>query len=132
MQEFVEVLQILRDLGILPIVTLLFALPGGILLTIVIAKRYIFKGSGKFIIELFQLWHRDSQERTQVEVKLEERLADLAEEFKGIGEGLFENRRFLDDRITNFERRQEKMLEILDRIFRFIPKRREDWIKEES
>lgn len=132
MQEFVNVLKLLKELGILPIITLLFAFPGGVLLSLIITKQYIFKGSGTLIIEFSKSWLEEQKARTAIETKLEERLADLTEKFKAVGEGLFENRRFLDDRMTNFERRQEKMLETLDRIFRFIPKRREDWMEEEK
>lgn len=128
----IDILKFFHELGILPLVILMFAIPGGLLGSVWIAKRFLFKGIGSFAKDSLQNWLKDYEERTKVDVRIEERLADLTEQFKTIAEGLWDNRRLLDNKLQSFEKLQQENLEITQKIFRFIPKRREDWIQEDQ
>jgi hypothetical protein len=130
--DLTHTLTALRDAGILWFLVLIFAFPLGLMIVLVLAKRLLLKGTGTFIKSSIETLIHEQRRRVEIDVKLEERFRDLVEQFKVIGEGLWENRRTLDDRLRNFESLQQENLDVSNRIFRFIPKRREDWIDEKD
>jgi hypothetical protein len=127
-----QTITMLQDAGLLWLFALIFAFPLGLLIFLLLAKRFLLRGTGTFIRASVENFIQEQRKRVEIDVKLEERLSDLVQQFKTIGEGLWENRRTLDDRLQNFEKIQRENLDMSTQIFRFIPKRREDWINEET
>jgi hypothetical protein len=129
--DLTQTLTLLKDAGLLWLFALIFAFPLGLLLFLVLAKRLLLKGSGTFVKTSVETMIQEQRKRVEIDVKMEERFRDLVEQFKLIGEGLWENRRTLDDRLRNFESLQRDNLDMSTKIFKFIPKRREDWIEDD-
>lgn len=130
--DLAQTVKFLQDAGILWLFTLIFAFPIGLVFFLMLFKRLLLKGMGGFIKTSIESLIQEQHRRVEIDVKLEERLQDLIDQFKIIGEGLWENRRLLDDRFRSFEDLQRKNLGMSYQIFKFIPKRREDWIKDED
>jgi len=124
-----QTIQALQQAGALWFVLLIFAFPVGSIILIYLAKIVLFKGAGTYL----RNWLNDYQEyhhkAVEEQVKVRERLTDLADQYRLIGEGLFENRRVLDDKLTNFDRKLDSVKDGTNRILHFAKKRQTDWIR---
>lgn len=91
--QWTEIVKFLNDIGVLPLVLLLFAFPIGLLVTLVLMRRLLFKNFS--FMTAWNAWLSDHRARTEIEVKLEERIRDLVEEVKNlVGCGLDTRRYF--------------------------------------
>lgn len=124
-----QTIQALQQAGALWFMLLIFAFPVGSLILVYLAKIVLFKGAGAYLrnwLNDYQNYHHKSVEE---QIQVRERLTDLAEQYKLIGEGLFDNRRHLDDKITNFDRKLDQVKDGVNRILHFAKKRPDDWIR---
>lgn len=126
METWFQVVEFLQKMGILPIVVLLLAIPGGLLLTLIGAKRFLFGGVGSIVKEAFLTYIADQKERTRIEVKLEERLSDLTEQLKQLVSSNWDNRRYIDTVMDTVKQDHKEILQKLDLLMQIVPKRRND------
>jgi len=127
--DLTQTINALQQAGALWFVLLIFAFPVGSIIMLLLAKMLLFKGAGAYIrnwLNDYQTYHHKAVEEQTL---IRERLTDLAEQYKLIGEGLFENRRYWDDKIGNFDRKIEAVKENTTRILHFAKKRQTDWIR---
>lgn len=128
MQNWTETVKFLNEIGLLPLLLLLLAIPGGLVLSLVAMKYLLFK---RFSLkEAFDGWLTDQKQRTQIEVKLEERISDLTEQLKQIVAGNWDLRRYFDDRLEKIEKEHQIMTTHLENLLLLAKKRRSDWIKQ--
>lgn len=126
MSDWVKILEMLSNLGILPLVLLLSAMPLGLLLFFLFLRLYLFRGLGGYTKNLGERWLKDHEKRTQTETKLEERLADIAEQLKSLASGLTKGQDTMQSTVKSFEGIQRETLEVSRSILRHLPKRKED------
>lgn len=114
-------------MGILPIVVLLLAIPGGLLLTLIGARRFLFRnGMSTFVKEGFTSWLTDQKERTQAEVKLEQRLSTLTEQLTLIIAANLDTRRYIDTVLDEMRTEHKTIMAKLDTLIDFLPRRKND------
>lgn len=124
-----QTIQALQQAGALWFMLLIFAFPVGSIILLYLAKLILLKGVGPYLrdwLNDYQEYHHKSVEE---QVKIQERLTELANQYKLIGEGLFENRRYLDDKMGNFDRKLDQVKDGTNRILHFAKKRQSDWIR---
>lgn len=126
MNTWFEIIDFLQKMGILPIVVLLLAIPGGLLLSLIGAKRFLFAGAGDLVKSSFLTWLNEQKERTKIETKLEERLADLTEQLKQLVSGQWDNRRYIDTVMDEVKAEHKEIITKLDQIITIIPKRKNE------
>jgi hypothetical protein len=129
MKTWIDLIKFLNDMGVLPLVLLLIAIPGGFLGSLLVAKRYLLKGVGPVIKSGFDTWLLDQRERTKTEVKLEERISDLTEQLKQLVAGSWDLRRYFDDRLERTDRDHNDILTKLDHVLLLAKKRKSDWMR---
>jgi hypothetical protein len=128
MQNWTETIKFLNEIGLLPLLLLLLAIPGGLVLSLMAVKYILFR---KFsIADAWNGWMADQKARTQIEVKLEERISDLTDQLKQIVAGNWDLRRYFDDRISKFEDEHKVMTQHLENLLLLAKKRKSDWIRE--
>lgn len=132
METWIQITKLLQELGILPIIVLLFAIPGGLLLSLIGAKRFLFGGVGVMFHDGFQTWISDQKERTRVEVKLEGRLSDLTEQLKQLVSSDWDNRRYLDVVLGEVQHEHKEILAKLDQAILLLPRRKSDQLNGNS
>ena len=126
MKTWFDIIDFLNKMGILPIIVLLLAIPGGFLLTLVGAKKFLFTNLSGTISTAFMTWIGEQKERTKVEVKLEERLSDLTEQLKQLVAGQWDNRRYIDVIMDEVKDEHKQIINRLDDILQIMPKRKSD------
>lgn len=90
-------------------------------------KKYIFAGSWRAVQNILDHYFEEREKHLQSQMKLEEDLRTLAERIKEIAEGLWENRRIINDKIASFEEMQKNTLLGVREILSIIPKRKSDF-----
>lgn len=124
MQGWTDTIKFLNDIGLLPLVLLLLAIPVGMLLVLIIMKRYLF---GKFsVTAAWEGWLADQKARTQIEVKLEERLDELVEQIKQILAANWDTRRYFDDVLERSKADHTTIITHLENLLLLAKKRRSD------
>lgn len=91
--QWVEIVKFLNDIGVLPLVLLLFAFPIGSLASLVLIRRLLFKIS---FMDAWKAWLADHRARTEIEIKLEERIRDLVEQVKNLVTVNTDNRSYIE------------------------------------
>lgn len=90
-------------------------------------KRYLFAGAWKAVQGILDHYFDERQKHLESQMKLEEDLRTLAERIKEIAEGLWENRRIINEKIGSFEEMQKNTLLGVREILSIIPKRKSDY-----
>jgi len=93
MNDFAEIARLLDSLG----VKSLFAPILSIIVLLFLIKRYLFNGFTGFVKESVKEWLADQREEIKVAVVIQEKLIDLNEKLTTMQEGLWENRRYLEN-----------------------------------
>ena len=93
--QWVEIVKFLNDIGVLPLVLLLFAFPIGLLASLVLLRRILFKSFS--FMDAWKAWLADHHARTEIEIKLEARITDLVEEVKRLVVVNVDNRTFVEN-----------------------------------
>ena len=106
--QWIEIVKFLNDLGILPLVLLLFAFPLGVLLSLVLLRRLLFKNFS--FMQAWQAWLADHHARTEIEVKLEERIRELVEEVKHLVAANLDNRSYIEQVLIQTRAEHELIL----------------------
>jgi hypothetical protein len=127
MNELTSILNILEDYSKSPAGWLIIPIILGYL-----TKKYLFAGAWKSIQAILDAYFEDRKRYLEMQVKLEEQIRDLVQKFEQIAEGLWENRRLVNDRIDGFEQMQKQTLLAVEKIYAIIPKRQADYQKPET
>lgn len=106
--QWIEIVKFLNDLGILPLVLLLFAFPLGVLLSLVLLRRILFKSFS--FMDAWKAWLADNHARTEIEVKLEERIRELVEEVKHLVAANLDNRSYIEQVLIQTRAEHELIL----------------------
>ena len=106
--QWIEIVKFLNDLGILPLVLLLFAFPLGVLLSLVLLRRILFKSFS--FMDAWKAWLADHHARTEIEVKLEERIRELVEEVKHLVAANLDNRSYIEQVLIQTRAEHELIL----------------------
>ena len=106
--SWTETVKFLNDMGILPLVLLLFAFPIGFLASLVLMRRLLFKNFS--FMAAWNAWLADHRARTEIEIKLEERIRDLVEEVKRMVSANVENRTYVEQVLIQTRAEHELIL----------------------
>lgn len=128
MQGWIETIKFLNEIGLLPLVLLLLAIPGGLILSLIAMKRFLFKTFS--LKEAWDDWFLDQKERTAIEVKLELRITELGQTLKEMIAANWDLRRFFDGQQEDAQKDHKVIIMHLENILLLANKRRSDWIRE--
>lgn len=106
--QWVEIVKFLNDIGVLPLVLLLFAFPIGLLASLVLLRRILFKSFS--FMDAWKAWLADHHARTEIEVKLEERIRELVEEVKHLVAANLDNRSYIEQVLIQTRAEHELIL----------------------
>lgn len=106
--QWIEFITFLRDIGVLPLVLLLFAFPIGILVSLVLIRRLLFRNFS--FMNAWKAWLADHRARTEIEVKLEERIRDLVEQVKNLVTVNVDNRSYIESVLIQTRAEHELIL----------------------
>lgn len=107
MVQWTEMVKFLNDIGVLPLVLLLFAFPIGLMASLVLLRRLLFKSFS--FMDAWKAWLADHRARTEVEIKLEERIRDLVEQVKNLVIVNSDNRSYIES-ILNQTRSEHELI----------------------
>lgn len=105
---WIELVKFLDDIGLLPLVLLLFAFPIGLLASLVLLRRILFKSFS--FMDAWKAWLADHHARTEIEVKLEERIRELVEEVKHLVAANLDNRSYIEQVLIQTRAEHELIL----------------------
>ena len=106
--QWVDIVKFLNDIGVLPLVLLLFAFPIGLLASLVLLRRILFKSFS--FMDAWKAWLADHHARTEIEVKLEERIRELVEEVKHLVAANLDNRSYIEQVLIQTRAEHELIL----------------------
>lgn len=109
--QWTEVVKFLNDIGVLPLVLLLFAFPIGLLASLVLLRRLLFKNFS--FMQAWQAWLSDHRARTEIEVKLEERIRDLVQGVEHLVSVNVENRSYVEQVLVQTRAEHELIIRYL-------------------
>lgn len=132
MNGYLELLQNPSISFVVWLVGIIFAVPLGLVFTFALAKRWIFRGTGDFLVKSIEIYLAQQQKRTAADIKLEERLNDLVSEIKNVVKGLSENRRSIDSRMQRIEDSVTEAGQNINKVLYFAKKRKSDWLRTPS
>lgn len=102
------------------------AFPMGLLLTLIVAKRYLFTNAGSALKSGFETYLGLYKQHTEAEVKIEERLRELVDKMEEMLAHNFDTKQFFDARIDHVVEKIDDMSDKINTIVRVMPKREGD------
>lgn len=103
MNEFAEAIKILKDLGVIQI----FSIPLAFLIFAFLFKKFLINGSiskiGAFLKDVILDYMGSEKERIKVQASVDHSLQELCQKFNEIAEGLWDNRRLVEEQIKSLE-----------------------------
>lgn len=111
--------------GILSIV----AFPLGLILTLAVARKYIFTGASAKLEVWFTAYLESYRKHTEAEVKIEERLRELVDKLEDMITNDRDTLRLFASRFDNIDVGQKNIETKIDLITKTIPKRQTDILK---
>ena len=115
--NWTDTIKFLNDMGVLPLVILLFAFPLGSLLTLALIRRLLLKDFS--FKDAWKAWLADHHARTEIEIKLEARITDLVEEVKRLVVVNMDNRTFVEQVLAQTRSEHELIIRHLRDILIF-------------
>jgi hypothetical protein len=102
MTEFTEAIKLLKDLGVIQI----FSIPIAFIVFLYLVKKFLLNGSGQtisqvgvFLKTVILDYMQSEKDRVKSQTTIDFKLGELCEKFNEIAEGLWDNRRKVDDKI---------------------------------
>lgn len=123
-----DMLDFLMRTGLLWFFALSLFFPLGMFVMLLAAKRILFHGFS--FQKAWESWIAEQHARTAIEIKLEERLTDLAEQLKQIVSANWDSRRYFDTVLEKTADEHKQILTYLENILLLARKRKTDWIRE--
>lgn len=128
MQSWYETIKFLNEMGLLPLLLLLLAIPGGLVLSLMAIKRLLFKNFS--VVNAWDSWLADQRARTQVETDIKNKLAEFTDQIKQLVAGSWDSRRYFDDKLERVESEHKIIITHLENLLLLAKKRKTDWIRE--
>lgn len=122
MQDFQVISNLLKSLGLESALGPFLV----VLLFFYLIKRYLLSGLSVFAKSAFDTYMEEQKERIAIQVKLEKRLEELAEQLRQLVATQWDTRRFVDTVLDAVKNDHQEILSRLDLIMRLMPKRKEE------